>query len=80
MKIIILMLLLGVRAFSQDSREFNQLLVNEMKKDIENQNDFNLMRDKRPLRAPASREVNSEVEIPRPKVHSKDRQLGGDNW
>jgi hypothetical protein len=80
MKSLFLLLVICFSALAQESREFNQVLIKEVQKDIQSGNDFNFKKDKRPMRGPASISPTIEVEMPKTKVETKDKQLGADKW
>jgi hypothetical protein len=76
---LILSLALSI-AYAKDAAEFNKALLQEVQKDVRNDNDFNFKKDKRPIRGPASVSSEIEMEQPKSKVQTKDRQIGGDKW
>lgn len=82
MKLLFIFFLVASSAqvLAKDVKDFNKALIQDVQKDINSQNDFDLKSDKAPMRGPASVGGELEIEKPKTKVESKDRQLGADKW
>lgn len=82
MKVMIVLLLglLCLPAIAANVNDFNKALIDDVKKDIETDNDADLKVQESPKREPASVDtVDVEIEQPEPKV-DKLRQLGTPKW
>lgn len=79
MKFIILLILLVPAAFAKTQVDFNEVLNEDFKSDIQ-KDDFNYK--KKALRAPASVEADDQMhEIKEtPKIDKTVRQTGHSNW
>lgn len=82
MKLLFIFVLVtfAAQVLAKDVKDFNQALIQDVQEDIKSENDFDFKSDKAPMRGPASVGGELEIEEPKTKVESKDRQLGADKW
>ena len=82
MKLALMMILaVGTSvALAKDVKDFNQALMDDVKKDLATDNDQNLKKDNSPMRGPASVEVEEAVAPENSKLEKKERQFGNSKW
>lgn len=82
MKLLFILVLVtfSAQVLAKDVKDFNKALIEDVKEDLNTENDFNLKSDKAPMRGPASVGGELEIEEPKTKVETKDRQLGTNKW
>ena len=82
MKLALMMILVvGTSvALATDVKDFNQALMDDVKKDLATDNDQNLKIDNSPMRGPASVEVEEAVAPENSKLEKKEIQFGNSKW
>ena len=82
MKLALMMILVvGTSvALATDVKDFNQALMDDVKKDLATDNDQNFKKDNSPMRGPASVEVEEAVAPENSKLEKKERQFGNSKW
>ena len=82
MKLALMMILAVVTsvALAKDVKDFNQALMDDVKKDLATDNDQNFKKDNSPMRGPASVEVEEAVAPENSKLEKKEIQFGNSKW
>lgn len=83
MKLLILtaLIFMSFSGFSKEVKNFNKVLIREVQKDIQNENDQTFRKKNSPMRGPAS--VSEERTAPpmeETKIDKNVKQLGHKNW
>lgn len=78
--IIALLTLTALAASAKDVRDFNKVLVQDVQKSIQTDNDQDLKSKEAVLRGPASVEEESEQAIEEENKIEKSKQLGTQKW